>query len=126
MDDRKCLQCHEQLRGRADQKFCSDQCRSTYNNIAYSNMNLVIKVINRILKKNYSILVSLNAMGKTTVKKSELMKKGYRFDHFTYVVVTHKNNANYYCYDHGFREKEDNKLVLVQRDMKEDVESYRN
>jgi len=89
-------------------------------------MNLVIKVINRILKRNYSILVSLNAMGKTTVKKSELMKKGYRFDHFTYVAVTHRNNANYYCYDHGFREKEDNKVVLVHRDMKEDVESLRN
>lgn len=76
MNDRKCLQCYEQLRGRADQKFCNDQCRSSYNNSQYVESNTVIKSINRILKKNYSILASLHASGKTTAKGATYRKKG--------------------------------------------------
>lgn len=114
MNDRKCLQCFEQLRGRSDQKFCNDQCRSAYNNSQYIESNTVIKSINRILKKNYSILATLNANGKTTAKKSDLAKKGYCFDYFTSTTTSRSNRVNYYCYDQGYREQEPDKLILVQ------------
>jgi len=115
MNDRKCLQCYEQLRGRADQKFCNDQCRSAYNNMQYIESNGVIKTINRILKKNYSILAALNSEGKTTVLKSDMQKKGYRFDFFTYTSISRNNKINYFCYDHGYREQENNKIMLIKR-----------
>ena len=121
MNDRKCLQCFEQLRGRADQKFCGDQCRSAYNNSQYVESNTVIKTINRILKKNYSILADLNVKGKTTASKSDLQKKGYCFDYFTFTSATRNNHINYFCYDHGYREQEYNKLILVHRDLNDDL-----
>ena len=30
--EKKCLDCGDSLRGRTDKKFCSDQCRNSYNN----------------------------------------------------------------------------------------------
>lgn len=122
MNDRKCLQCYEQLRGRADQKFCSDQCRSAYNNQHYFETNTVIKSVNRILKKNHTILTTFRAKGKTTASKSDLQKKGYRFDYFTHVSTSRNNKLNYFCYDQGYREQEHNKLVLVQRLLDDDFE----
>lgn len=126
MNDRKCLQCFEQLRGRADQKFCSDQCRSAYNNSQYFESNTVIRTINKILKKNYSILATLNAMGKTTANKSDLQKKGFCFDYFTYTCITRNSHVNYFCYDQGYREQDNNKLVLVHRDLSDNLSSSRS
>ena len=122
MNDRKCLQCYEQLRGRADQKFCSDQCRSSYNNQQYFETNTVIKTINRILKKNYAILSTLKAAGKTCANKSDLQKKGYCFDYFTFTSTSRNSHISYFCYDHGYREQEFNKLILVHRDLINDMD----
>ena len=114
MENRKCLECYEQLRGRADQKFCSDQCRSAYNNKQYLDSHSVINSINRILKKNYFILTALCSEGKMTASNSDLQRKGYRFDYFTYTSTTKSNRVNYFCYDQGYRENENNKITLVR------------
>lgn len=120
MNDRKCLMCFEQLRGRSDQKFCNDQCRGSYNNRICIESNNVIRTINRILKRNYLILSSVFAEGKTTANRSILMNKGYRFEYFTYVQVKPDNKASYFCYDHGYSELENNKVIFVKLDHNED------
>lgn len=121
MNDRKCLECGEPLRGRADQKFCNDLCRSAYNSRQYPESNNVIRTINRILKKNYFILTALNPEGKTTALKSGLQKKGYRFDYFTCTYTTRSNRIYYFCYDQGYSELENNKVILVRRDLNGDL-----
>jgi len=126
MSDRKCLECYEQLRGRADQKFCNDQCRSAYNNRQLIDSNKVIRSVNRILKKNYSILTALNPEGKTTVLLNDLQKKGYRFDYFTCTYLARNNRIYYFCYDMGYCELENNKVVLVRRDLNGDLVVLKN
>lgn len=126
MNDRKCLECFEQLRGRSDQKFCSDQCRSAYNNKLYIESNNIINAVNRILKKNYFILSTLITEGKTIANKSDLQKKGYRFDHFTCTSTARNSRTNYYCYDQGFREQENNKVTLVRRILDGDAASLKS
>jgi len=121
MNDRKCLECYEQLRGRADQKFCNDQCRSAYNNRQLTDSNKVIRTVNRILKKNYSILTALNPEGKTTVLLNDLQKKGYRFDYFTCTYLARNSRIYYFCYDMGYCELENNKVVIVRRDLNGDL-----
>jgi len=121
MNDRKCLECYEQLRGRADQKFCNDQCRSAYNNRQLTDSNKVIRSVNRILKKNYSILTALNPEGKTTVLLNDLQKKGYRFDYFTCTYLARNSRIYYFCYDMGYCELENNKVVIVRRDLNGDL-----
>ena len=119
MENRKCLECYEQLRGRADQKFCSDQCRSTYNNRQFLASHTVISLVNRILRKNYVILSALYSEGKVSTSKGDLQKKGYRFDYFTCTSTSKSKKVNYFCYDHGFREMENNKITLVQHGQNE-------
>ena len=121
MNDRKCFKCNIQLNGRIDQKFCSDKCRNAYNNRQYVESNNTIRTINRILKKNYSILTSLKTEGKTTTTLSYLQKKGYRFDFFTNTSTTRTSRINYFCYDHGYREQDNNKVILVKRDLNKDL-----
>ena len=116
MNDRKCLQCHDLLSGRANQKFCNFQCRNAYNIIHPTEPNL-IRNINRILRKNYSILTSLYASGKTTITRSDLLKKGYCFDYFTFTNTTHNRRTNYFCYDQGFREQTTYNLVIFKTDL---------
>jgi len=125
MNDRKCLECDEQLRGRIDRKFCSDQCRITHNNRQHAESNTVIRSINRILRKNYSILTTLNSQGKTTTSKNDLQKKGYRFDYFTFAFTNNNSHINYFCYDHGYREQENDKVILVRRELNEDLSTPR-
>jgi hypothetical protein len=117
MNDRKCLECFEQLRGRADQKFCNDQCRSAYNNRKLVDANKMIRTINRILKKNYFILSALNPGAKSTVHKSDLQKRGYRFDYFTYKCTQRNSRTYYFCYDVGYSELENNKMIITRLDI---------
>jgi len=77
--------------------------------------NGVINTVNRILKKNYFILTSLASEGKTTASRSDLQKKGFRFDYFTYSCVTRSNKVYYYCYDHGYREQDNDKVTIVKQ-----------
>jgi len=121
MTNRVCLKCHEQLRGRADQKFCSDQCRSSFNNLQYIESNNVIRNINRILKKNYYILCSFDSDSKITIPKSDLQNKGYRFDYFTFTCTSKSQKINYFVYDHGFREYDKDKVFLIRRKLNKDM-----
>ncbi len=125
MNNRKCLECDGPLLGRSDQKFCNDQCRSSYNNRLSVQSTFVIRIINRILKKNYTILSSLNSGKKALVNKSDLQKKGYRFDYYTGTHLNTKNHLYYYCYDQGFTELENNKVMLVCKDLNGDLTGMR-
>lgn len=123
MNNRVCLNCSEPLKGRSDQKFCCDQCRSAYNNLTHSDLNAVINPINRILKKNYYILSSLNNKGESSISKISLMSMGYRFEFYTSTHVTRNNQLIYYCYDIGYKENHNHKLTLLQLDLHKESQS---
>ena len=115
MTERRCLECGDTLRGRADQKFCSDQCRNTYNNKLMGESNSVVRQINRILKKNHLVLTMLNPDGKTTVFKHELVKKGFNFNYFTNAYTTRNGRTYHFGYDQGYAQVEGEKVLLVQK-----------
>ena len=116
MEQRKCLECGEPLRGRADQKFCNDLCRNAYNNKKFGASTNYMRKINRILKSNHSILEELNPNKKTTTYKSKLEKMGFNFKFHTNTYTTRNGRTYYFCYDQGYAELEQNKFVLVKND----------
>jgi len=52
---KKCAECGDEFIGRADKKFCSDQCRSAFNNKLNSDHSQFMRNVNNILRKNRRI-----------------------------------------------------------------------
>jgi hypothetical protein len=115
MSERKCLECGDILHGRADQKFCSDQCRNAFNNKQLGISNSTIRRINRILKKNQAVLSVLNTRGKMTVSESDLIKEGFNFNYVTNLFTTHQGRTYYFCYDQGYSMVDGDKVLLVKK-----------
>lgn len=116
MNNRTCLDCGEPLRGRADQKFCNDLCRNSYNNKKLSGSTNFMRKINRILKTNHAILEGLNPEEKSTTFKSVLEKQGFNFKYYTNIYTTKTGRVYYFCYDQGYCEVESNKFILVKNE----------
>ena len=112
----KCLECGDKLIGRADKKFCSDQCRNTFNNRNNSDANNLVRNINNTLRKNRRILVDLNPNDKTKTSRDKLLSKGFSFNYFTHTYETKTGSIYHFCYEMGYLELENNEILIVKRD----------
>ncbi len=113
--NRECLECGDNLKGRKDQKFCSDYCRNTHNNRLNEDATNMVRRINRILRKNRRILSNLNPTGKRTIDGLVLAEEGFNFHYFTNVYSTQKGSNYWFCYDQGYLKLEGDKYMLVQK-----------
>ena len=112
---RKCIECGDSFHGRADKKFCSDQCRSAYNNKLNSDATNFVRNVNNILRKNRRILEELNPHGKSKVHRDKLMERGFKFSYFTNVYKTKAGKEYYFCYEQGYLALEGDYYALVIR-----------
>jgi predicted nucleic acid-binding Zn ribbon protein len=113
IEKRLCPVCNEPILGRVDKKFCSDQCRNSFNNVRYSAGNGNVQKINRVLKKNHNILMALNTSGKTKVSRSRLLQEGFDFTYFTGIYETQKGNTYRLCYNEGYLPLADDFYLLI-------------
>lgn len=118
MEKRHCRECNEEMMGRIDKQFCSDQCRSLHNNKLNSSHLKLVGSINRILSKNRRIMERLNPSGKTKIHKKKLADKGFNFSYFTSTYKTKKGSTYYYNYDHGYLEIDNDYYILVKDNTK--------
>lgn len=114
--DRLCLDCSQPLKGRADKKFCDDQCRSNYNNRLKVDKSDFVKEVNAILNKNRNVLKQLNPDGKTKISREKLLSKGFSFTYFTHIYQTQKGNTYRFCYEYGYLQLESEDFLLVKRE----------
>ncbi len=112
-EKRICPVCKDPIVGRVDKRFCSDQCRNSFNNQRYSSDNILVQKINRQLKKNYSILRQINTTGKTKVKRSKLLQEGFDFNHCTGIYTTQKGSIYHLCYDQGYLALAEDLYLLI-------------
>ncbi|MCG8579521.1 MAG: DUF2116 family Zn-ribbon domain-containing protein [Bacteroidales bacterium] len=113
-ENRICPVCEDPIIGRIDKKFCSDQCRNSYNNRRYSYKKPLVQKINRTLKKNYNILLGINKTGKTKVKRSILLQEGFDFNYFTGSYTTQKGATYRLCYDQAYLVLSEELYLLIQ------------
>ncbi|MCG6189276.1 hypothetical protein [Maribellus maritimus] len=116
MEERKCFECGEPLRGRADQKFCNDLCRNAYNNKKLGKSSKYIRKINRILRTNHSILKDLNTENKTTIPSKKLEKENFNFNYHTHYYKTRNGKVYFFCYDQGYLKLDSNRYLLVKKE----------
>ncbi len=108
-----CLDCGKEIIGRADKKFCDDQCRNAYNNRLNSDSTNYVRNVNNILRKNRRILMKLNPRGKNKIKREKLLLNGFDFNYFTNVYKTKAGSVYYFCYEQGYLPLEDDFFALV-------------
>ena len=111
-----CLECSEKIVGREDKKFCSDGCRNSYNNKMNKDSNNYMRNVNNKLRKNYRILLEANPEGKAKITKTKLLSKGFDFEYFTNILNTNTGNTYYFVYDQGYRNLEDDFIMLVKKE----------
>lgn len=114
MDTQTCLFCNDHFKGRSDKKFCSDQCRATFNNQNRADSEKVIQHVNKVLRKNRTILKTLNPVGMSVIRKEFLEERGFNFKYFTSLFKTKEGNEYWFCYDMGYMYLEDNKVRIVE------------
>jgi hypothetical protein len=115
MEKLKCPECGFEIIGRSDKKFCSDQCRNTFNNRLKKDSNNYVRQINSILRKNRRILEELNPNGKAKCNRNTLTLKGFNFDYYTNAYTTKAGKTYYFCYEFGYLPLEDDYFALVEK-----------
>jgi predicted nucleic acid-binding Zn ribbon protein len=111
---KKCPECGDKILGRVDKRFCSDQCRNTYNNRLNSDASSTVRNINNILRKNRRVLQELNKQsGKTMVSKDTLLSNGFNLAYHTHSYTTKKGAVYVFCYEQGYLFLEDKNLYLL-------------
>jgi predicted nucleic acid-binding Zn ribbon protein len=113
MTNKICQECGKSITGRLDKKFCDDYCRNSFNNKVARKSEKWITEINRILRKNRSILKTLNPEGLTSVKKEYLSLQSFNFNYFTHLYTTKEGNVYRFCYEYGYRLTENDAKVLI-------------
>lgn len=116
---RKCLECETELYGRVDKKFCSDQCRNTFNNKIHAISNTYIRKVNYILRKNRRImedLLNANEKDAKRIHKTKLIDKGFSFDYYTNIYKTKTDHYYYFSYEYGFMKLDDDYFMVVKRE----------
>ncbi len=113
MEERYCLECGTKIIGRIDKKFCSDQCRNTYNNRLNRDETAYMTKINRTLRKNRKILKELNPEGKSKVSRNRLKAAGFDFKYFTHFYKTKEGKVYYFCYEYGYLPLDNGYFALV-------------
>lgn len=108
---RKCLACGCEVHGRADKKFCTEQCRNNYYNQLNRDINCLVRNVNNILRKNRRILAALNPTGVVKVHRDSLLVKGFDFRYFT-TCQQSADGTFYYCYEQGYMELNDGFVTL--------------
>ncbi len=113
IEEKVCLECGTKIIGRADKKFCSDQCRVSYNNRLNSNETNFMRNVNNVLRKNRRILIELNTSGKSKVTSDILHRQGFDFNLFTSTYTTKEGAIYHYCYEQGYLQVDKNWYLLV-------------
>jgi hypothetical protein len=118
IEKRICNYCNEPIKGRADKKFCDDQCRSHYNNRIRIDENNM-RNINNILRKNRRVMADLlgeAAEGKRTVPLKKLSDMGFNFTYHTHTYTTQKGGTYKFCYELGYLKLDNDFYMIVKRD----------
>lgn len=111
--EKLCSQCSKPLVGRADKKFCDDQCRNAFYNTVNSDATNYVRRVNNILRKNRRILKKLNQGEKPKLSKAKLLSLGYQLQYFTNIYTTKTGKQYFFCYEQGYIELDNDWLALV-------------
>lgn len=110
----ECPECGEIFKGRADKRFCSDQCRSQHNNRRNAQRTNLVRKVNHILMKNRRILEGLFEQEQQKVYRETLNVQGFDFRYMTHQLLTRKGKQYTFCYEYGYLQTSENSFFIVR------------
>jgi predicted nucleic acid-binding Zn ribbon protein len=122
---KKCIECGDSIHGRVDKKYCSDLCRNSFNNKVNSVVNVHVRLVNSILRKNRRILEQLVPDQTAKASKSKLLQRGFDFSYYTNVYTTKKGLKYFFCYEYGYLQQENEYYFLVKQKEKQDISQFK-
>ena len=94
-----CLECGDQIKyGRADKKFCSDECRTKHYNDRTKNARAFKRRVMKALSRNYDILDGLIRADADSVDLMTLVAAGFSPSVMTFFRRCGKHDE-YGCFD---------------------------
>lgn len=113
-ETRLCPNCRKPVSGRIDKKFCSDECRTMFNNRIYRENNAELMRINRILRKNRLIMDRLYSEGTRKTTLHRLLRLGFDFDYMTSMRRDRGRKSVYIigCYEYTYIIASDGSIVI--------------
>lgn len=119
MGKRKCEECGTEIEGRVDKRFCSDQCRNTFNNRMQAIPNKYVRKVNYLLRKNRRILEKqLENSDKDAIRVNRrlIQDEGFNFEYFTNIYKTKTGNTYFFNFEYGYMRIDEDYLTIVRRD----------
>jgi hypothetical protein len=118
MQQRTCLACDKELKGRSDKRFCDLHCKSSYH--YRRSLEEAPRFYNKVdnqLKLNRKILKQYNKAGKATVRASLIKEDGFNPNYFTHYWKNNKEDVYLFVYEYGFLKKNEHgveKYILIK------------
>jgi hypothetical protein len=97
--EKTCRVCAEKLYGRTDQRFCSDRCRNRFHNQKRKQEHAYLRAVDRILRRNRSVLRQLWEDGYTEVAWERLLRLGFAPAYCTGWLAPRQGKPLLICYD---------------------------
>jgi len=124
MEEKTCLNCSQPVGpGRSDKKYCSEACKTEYNNKQKEPPMVIpgfVTDINKIILNNWKILHDClsGKGGYCKMRVRDLNGRGFNFKFFTSERINDQDGEVYYfCYDVGYKTvRDDVWAVLIQND----------
>ena len=113
MMKRFCKECSKQLYGRLDKRFCTDGCRSSFNNKRYKSEYAIFRKINQALRRNRNILKQIADKDYCLVHKMALDAEGFNFQIFNSVFTIENGHQVRFCYDYGYILADDEEVFVI-------------
>lgn len=111
---RTCIECSIRIYGRSDKKYCSDSCRSAFNNrFNHSDVRL-IRQINKRLLRNRRILRHLMHLDALQISRTELIDIGFNFRYHTHIRKNTEGRLLKFCYDYGYTDIDKDMISLIE------------
>lgn len=115
--EKRCPICNALVIGRTDKLYCSIECKRVAEAEKRKIEDDLYFKVDRQLKINRKILKKYNRVGKTILRKEELIKEGFDPNYFTNYWKNAKGDVYLFVYDYGFlalKENQKDKYLIVQ------------
>ncbi|MBL7846261.1 MAG: hypothetical protein JNL40_02240 [Cyclobacteriaceae bacterium] len=101
-DYRQCPVCKRQFSGRSNKRYCSEKCRTIFNQSLRQTSEAPLTDALSILRQNRSLLKRLCPNKTATVKREILEAMGFNPTVFSSIHVSGRHRRYYFCADYGF------------------------